>query len=258
MNVRSVRRTLSVAALMSAVALLAPTAANADALTGWVGPAGANGNGIQFLNTSTIINSPNLTAQSKIYSVFGQEVAPGDIGVRARLFKSGVLCEAIDYRYNSTGATELTVGTTATCGTGSYNSHGFTAVWNGTNSYREALTFPSNPLNWTAPAARSAGPTATDPENVETGTNALGQTYGLGEGAETDADLPDLVATYSDDGTVGYVRKDDLNKVAASPSDASALEKQVIDGAEVFSSGERAVPVYSKDGSTQVGTFTIS
>lgn len=259
MKVRSARKALAVGALLSAAVILAPGTANAAAVTGWVGPAGSNGGGIQFLNTSTIINSPDLTAQSKIYSIFGQTAPPGDIGVRARLFKSGVLCEAIDYKYNAFPAPELTVGTTNTCGTGSYNSHGFTAVWNGTNAYREALTFPSNALDWTAPAARSAGPaTNNDADTVaESGTNDQGQTYGPGDTA-TDAELPDLVAAFGDDGTAGYIEKSALQSTVVSPSEATTLERQTIGGVEVHGSAPRTVPVYAEDGTTQISDFTIS
>jgi len=237
--------------------LAAPGAASADVVTGWVGPAGGNGAGVQFLNTSTIINSPNLTAQSKIYSVFGQQVAPGDIGVRARLFKSGALCEAVGYKYSSTGTASLTLGTTATCGTGSYNSHGFTAVWDG-SKYREALTFPSNPLDWTAPAARSATTSESETTTVESGTNAAGQSFGPGDTAPSDAELPDLVAAIGTDGVQGYILKQDLDSGATSPAEASKLRKQNIDGTEVFGSAPKTVPVYAEDGTTQVSEFAIS
>lgn len=46
--------------------------------TGWVGPAGTTGH----LHTSTIINSPDLTAESKIYHSFGATAAADTIGVR--------------------------------------------------------------------------------------------------------------------------------------------------------------------------------
>ena len=127
--------------------------ADAATVSGWTGPAGTTG----YLHNSTIINSPDLTAESKIWQVVGASAGPGTIGARARLFKSGALCQAVDYEYNFYSATEWAVRTTNTCGSGSYNSHGFVAVWNAsTSTYGEYLTFPSNPLNWTAPAARSA------------------------------------------------------------------------------------------------------
>ncbi|MCJ0894378.1 hypothetical protein O4160_13600 [Rhodococcus sp. IEGM 1401] len=258
MKIHALRKTLTITALLGAVTLAVPGAAHAETVTGWVGPAGSNGAGVQFLNTSTIINSPNLTAQSKIYSVFGQQVAPGDIGVRARLFKSGALCEAVGYKYSFTGAASLTIGTTATCGTGSYNSHGFTAVWDGVSAYREALTFPSNPVNWTAPAARSAAPSATDETTVESGTNASGQSYGAGDTAANDAELPDLVAAIGTDGVQGFIEKSALDTAAASPDEATALEKQNVGGTDVLGSAPKTVPVYASDGTTQISEFTIS
>ncbi|OZD60819.1 hypothetical protein CH263_20225 [Rhodococcus sp. 06-1059B-a] len=234
-----------------------PGTASAEALTGWVAPAGANGNGVQFLNTSTIINSPNLTAESKIYSVFGQSANAGDIGVRARLFKSGALCEAIDYQYNFFSSPELTAGTSRDCGTGSYNSHGFTAVWNGTNAYSERLTFPSNPLNWTSPAASQARSAQAEPA-IEEGTNANGQTYGRGDQVSEDSELPDLIAAIGTDGTVGYIEKSDLAGPVTSPEQARQLETREVNGVEVLSSGSRSVPLLAEDGVTEIGVFEIT
>ncbi|MGC5164703.1 hypothetical protein ACLQ3J_18475 [Rhodococcus sp. DT1] len=244
------RRMSMVAAAAAAFGMLGAGTAHADTLTGWVGPAGSNSAGVIFLNTSTIINSPNLRAESKIYSSFGQTVPSGEIGVRARLFSSGALCEATTYRYNTGPVAQFTYGTTNTCGAGWYNSHGFTAVWDGTSTYKEALTFPTDPLWWEPAAARSS---TTEPEvtpaSIPSGTNADGLTYGSGASATTEADFPDLVAAIGDDGTtLGFVRKSDLVEApAANPEEASA-------GANAG----RTVPLFDEDGQTQVGSFTLS
>ena len=254
MKVKSVLRRISTAAMLStvAVALALPGSASAQIVSGWIGPAGPNGNGVYFLHQSSINNAP-LVASSKIYTVTGTNVAPGDIGVRARLFKSGALCEAINYQYNFDPTPQLSLGTTATCGSGSYNSHGFVAVWNGTNSYTEYVTFPSNPLNYTAPAARSA------PANIEvkSGTNARGQSFGSGETSDPKAQLPDLIAAIGTNGTVGYIRSAELGGPAANPAAVSALPTATVDGQKVYSSASKSVPLYSEDGVTQVGTFEL-
>ena len=148
----SLKTAIAAGALVSAALLAAPGVAGADTLTGWIGPTlPVNGNAL--LHQSTIINSPNLIAQSKVWTVTGADVAPGGLGVRARLFKSGALCQAVDYRYNVKIAAEMQVGTTAECGTGWYNSHGFVAAWNGTSSYKEFVTFPTDPLYFEVPAS---------------------------------------------------------------------------------------------------------
>lgn len=243
-------RSMSTAAVaVAAFGLIGAGTAHAESLTGWVGPAGSAA-GVIFLNTSTIVNAPDLKAESKIYSAFGQTVPSGEIGVRARLFSSGALCEATNYRYNSSPAAQFTHKTTNTCGAGWYNSHGYTAVWDGTSAYKEALTLPTNPLWWEPATARSASPAPElTPESIPTGTNSDGQTYGSGASATTDADLPDLVAAIGDDGTtVGFVRSADLTEApAANPAEAS---KQ--------SSAERTIPLFNEDGQTQVGTFTLT
>lgn len=236
------------AAAAAALILAAAGSAQADVLTGWVGPAGTNSTGVVFLNTSTIINSPALRAESKIYSSFGQTVPTAEIGVRARLFKSGALCEATTYRYNPRPAAEFTLGTTATCGSGWYNSHGFTAVWDGTSSYKEALTFPTNPLEWIDPTASPSARSANTEPSFDSGTNGSGQTFGSGESATNDAELPDLVAAIGDDGvTVGYVRKSDLVDGPAENPQAAAAQ----------SGAGRTVPLLDQDGKTQLGTFTL-
>lgn len=232
------KRAATVAAMAATVGIvLSAVPAQAATVTGWVGPAA----GGRYLTTSTINNAP-LVASSRIYSTFGQNAAPGDIGVRARLFKSGVLCEAIDYRYNPGPTADFSAETTGTCGTGSYNSHGFVAVWNATNfTYDQTVTFPSNPLDWTAPStARVAG----SDEQIQTGTNAEGKEFGSGD---TTAETPDLIAAYTTDGQLGYVKQADLDGVAPeNPAAAAAL-----------SATPRSVPVYATDGTTQLGTFQI-
>lgn len=240
------RASTALAATISSSAVLAGLVlgaggASAASVIGWVGPAG-----LSYLDTSTIINAPNLTAQSEIYSTVGASAAPGDIGVRPRLFKSGALCEAIDFQYNFFTATSQTAGTTATCGTGSYNSHGFAAVWNANNqSYDQYVTFPSNPLNWTAPAEQTARATATvSNADRQSGVNAKGQSFGSAAQAETD---PALVLAIGTNGEVGYVKASDLNTPPAkNPATAVATK-----------STSRSLPLTKSDGTTIIGTFTV-
>ena len=235
------------AAAIGVTSLIGGTgAASAATVTGWVGPAGTTG----YLHTSTIINAPYLTAQSKIYHSFGQSSPDGKLGVRPRLFKSGALCQASDYQYNFFTATELTAETEATCGSGSYNSHGFVALWNSsTNTYNEYVTFPSNPLNWTDPAeasARTAGVAVTDADR-KTGVNAQGQKFGSAATANANeqADL-DLILAIGDGGVVGFVKSADLNTApAASPNSAKSA------------TGSRVIPLWDREGSERLGTFSI-
>ena len=242
---KSATRAILAAACAGAptASLLAGTgAASAASVTGWVGPAGTG-----YLDTSTIINAPDLTAQSKIYSTVGTSAAAGALGVRPRLFKSGALCEAVDYQYNFYSTPELTAGTTATCGTGSYNSHGFVAVWNASKgTYDQYVTFPSNPLNWAAPAARSAKATSTiTASDLKSGVNAAGKSYGS---AATDGAQPDLILAIGTNGKVGYVRSVDLNNPVANNPQAALQAKPA----------PRSIPLTDTSGTTTVGTFEVN
>lgn len=248
MNVRRITKTLAVGSAtvaLTVVALMgASGTASAASVTGWIGPAGTTG----FLHTSTIINSPELTAESKVYHSFGQSTAAGTIGVRPRLFKSGALCEAIDYQYNWYADTEMTAGTTKTCGSGSYNSHGFVAVWNASNnSFGEYVTFPSNPLNWTDPNTAQARSATISKEDQTSGVNAQGQKYGSAAtaSAEEQADL-DLILAIGKDGDVGYVKGSELNKPAAQNPDTSKSDQAA-----------RDIALWNKEGTEKIGAFTV-
>ena len=166
--------------------------------------------------------------------------------MRARLFKSGVLCQAKVYEYNTTPTSSFTGATTNTCGSGSYNSHGFVAAFNSANGgYRETFTFPSNPLNWTAPGA--AAPQARSATVVESGTNERGQSLGT---ADTTAELPDLVAAIATNGQTGYISSDALNE------ELPANPEQVAQTGRV--QAPPTVPVFAKDGVTVIGEFQFS
>lgn len=246
MTRRSVKTVLAAGVLVGAAALTMPATASADTLTGWIGPTlPVNGNAL--LHQSTIINSPSLIAQSKIWTVTGADVAPGGLGSRARLFKSGALCQAVDYRYNVRPAAEVMVGTTAQCGTGWYNSHGFVAAWDGVSTYKEYVTFPTDSLYYDVPVTLSARTQVPESIDFESGVNNRGQSFGTGEGVESDADLPDLIAAIGTNGEIGYIQKAALGGPAATPEQALASD-----------SGSRTVPLYEQDGRTVIGEFAIA
>lgn len=234
---------------LGAVCLTAGLAgpASADSVSGWTGGTPPNSDGIVFLHNSTIINAPNLRAESAIWTAFGQSVRPGYVGVRARLFKSGVLCQAIDYRYNTSVVTKWTYGTSADCGPGSYNSHGFVNYDDPANGRQEAITFPSNPLNYSPPAAQKVTTSATP---VASGVNAHGKTFGSGDVTDA-AKVPDLVAAYATNGKQGFLKKEDLEGPGAAKNPGDALKRQ-------SQSTRRVVAVYGANGIDKVGEFVFS
>lgn len=242
LNSRAMRRASVVvgsAAAAAAICIAQAPVANAETLSGWISPTPPNAFGIVHLGQSTIINSPSTVAETRIWTSFGSQAQPGTIGAQARLFKSGALCEATNYQYNTQYTPSHTVRTSgADCGTGWYNSHGFISVWDPGASANDYLTFPTDPLYFdlaSGDSERSAPQSSID-SIVEAGVNAQGQSYGSAEGAEDASDIPDLVAVYMTDGEIGYVIHDDL---LAADSGVS-------------------LPVYKTDGVTQIGTFDVS
>lgn len=244
MTVKSICRRIgvSIAAASLAVAVGAGDASAATKIS-WVGPTPPGQGGQIYLTTSTINNAP-LEASSRIYTSFGNSVAAGQMGVQARLFKSGVLCQITPYIYNPFPANTLTTNTYGDCGSGSYNSHGFVKYWTGT-AYGDFLTFPTDPLDYTAPAARTA-PTTTPVPSIT--TNNRGQTAGSAESARTPDEQPDLIAAYGTNGEFGYVKKDDL---------AGDLPSQPSEATTHTDPAPRTIPLYALDGTTPVGSFTL-
>lgn len=232
----------SIAAAFATAATLGLGNASAATKISWVGPTPPGEGGQAYLTTSTINNAP-LEASSRIYTAFGNTVASGYMGVQARLFKSGVLCQITDYVYNVGPTNQMITNTYGHCGTGSYNSHGFVKYWTG-DGYGDFLTFPTDPLNYSAPAARSAGTVAP----VKSGKNSRGQTLGSAENARTDSELPDLVAAFSTTGQQGYVRKSDIvGQDPRSPQSAATRGRPA----------SKEVPVFAEDGIRPIGVLRV-
>ena len=99
--VKSSKAVISITAAAGIALGVAPNA-SAEAVTGWTVPT-PPANGVIYLHNSTINNSPTIKASSKVYTVNGAVVAPANMAVRAREFKSGALCEVVDYSSTTTG-----------------------------------------------------------------------------------------------------------------------------------------------------------
>ncbi|EJL45347.1 hypothetical protein BAG01nite_47110 [Brevibacillus agri] len=82
--------------------------------------------------------------------------------------------------------------------------------------------------------------------------NEQGQTYGSALNVTSLGAEPDLIKAYGVDGTLGYVRSEDLRGVKPkNPSEAVALTKQL------NAKGSRHIPLYDVDGKTVIGQFSI-
>jgi hypothetical protein len=227
---------------------MAPSA-SAASVNGWIGPTPVV-NGNSYLHYSTISNTP-LFADTRIYTSFGYAVPAYTMGVRSRLFKSGALCVINPVKYNATSTGSLTGPTSGDCGPGSYNSHGFVLVDDGTD-YQEFVTFPTNPLDWGGAAAAPASAAQ------EIQQNSRGETFGSAESITDDADLPDLILSIGTNGQTGYIKSSDIPATPATKAQAASLpESTDSSGQRVRTTSAKTVPLYESDGTTVVGQFRI-
>lgn len=234
-GIRTALRGTVCATAVVAAALAGGGVSAAQSQTGWVGGT-LPIDGVIYLHSSTITDIPALAASTAIYPSFGQSVPEFRMGVQSRLFKSGVLCQITPWQYNVNSTSRLENKTTGHCGSGSYNSHGFVQAGNG-STWSNFVTFPTNPIDFVAPASPAARATEAAPaiEELDIQTNANGQTFGTAVDANSPSENPDLIASYGADGTFGYVKSDDVAGVNARAS----------------------IPLYSSDGHSVVGSFDV-
>lgn len=110
-------------------------------------------------------------------------------------------------------------------------------------------------------AATSATASAVNAENKQGervskpfAKNAQGETFGSAMDAASPADEPDLIRAVGDGGTIGYVKKADLDQgQPKSPEEAVAFEASKKDKA----SKGRVLNLYAEDGKTVIGTKTV-
>jgi hypothetical protein len=75
-----------------------------------------------------------------------------------------------------------------------------------------------------------------------------GQTYGSASDAPSYEDEPDLIRAIGIDGTIGYVKKEELNgPMPKTPEEAVKLNDAI----------PREIPLYDVDGETIIGKFII-
>lgn len=84
--------------------------------------------------------------------------------------------------------------------------------------------------------------------------NAQGQTFGSAMDAASPADEPDLIRAVGDGGTIGYVKKDDLDQgQPKTPEEAVAFEASK----KAQASKGRVLNLYAEDGKTVIGTKSV-
>ena len=107
--------------------------------------------GHNYCWTSTVYTnesgSPSDWASSQWHTAGGEQVPAGYVGINARKFKNGSLCEQTGLQYLPvSGSGEQVFAQNTACGAGTYYSFGVIAIWNG-NGYNDYTGYQSRSLN---------------------------------------------------------------------------------------------------------------
>lgn len=182
-------------------------------------------------------------------------VGANQMGTRPRLYnENGAIISTSGWAYNSqygTGST-VNIGTTVGVSPGYYFSKGEGCVYNG-NGYTK-FNYNRTPNIW-APDAKS-GNANTDEAlsafadflKMEYKINENGQTYGSELFAPSRDYVPELILAIGDDGTEGYIKKEELYNVI------DLSYEEVMAGVTVQ---DTFIPLYQSDGKTIIGNFII-
>ncbi|GAV95936.1 hypothetical protein CS176_0166 [Corynebacterium glutamicum] len=226
----------AVVAGIVAVSVLAAPVAGAASKTGWTGPTTPI-NGTIYMHNSAITDEGGLSASSRIYPMLGSTMDAGSVGIRPRLFSSGILCQAIDFQYNDWPETNFSVSTNDSCGDGWYNSHGFVAVWNNsTQDFSQFPTFPTDPIWYEDSNAQSRSLNFDLNSRPAVVNGEINAPIESPEG---------YTAAFGDSGQVGFVEDSELNRLPQ------------IENGEIKIRGERVIPVFAEDLVTEIDSFTI-
>lgn len=135
---------------------------------------------------------------------------------------------------------------------GSYYSHGKVNIYNG-NGYNTYYTYKS-PIMTLRDGRKPLSLYITTEHIDDSGyeVNSNGETYGSGSKEAILGVAPDLIKARGVDGTLGYVRSEDIEPEAAeNPEEAvKMMERQKSDDVKI-------VPLYKVDGKTIIGEFKL-
>jgi hypothetical protein len=85
--------------------------------------------------------------------------------------------------------------------------------------------------------------------------NAKGETYGPAAGDNTSQQLPDLIRVRATNGSIGYITR--ATFVGPTPT-LTQVRSYPKNGQGDYSAPSRTVPVYTSNGTTEIGVFTFS
>ena len=203
-------------------------------------------NGIRYEIVSLIHNETrnSITYQLSVYVCDNKTVPTGTIGCQAKLYSTDGNFSVVtewDYNPGSNDASYLN-SDQHNATSGFYYSQGNAKLFNGFNY----VPFTSNRATNFAPG-RNTVPTKL--EDIQIQRNENGEIYGSELFLSEIGVQPDLIRSVGIDGTIGYVRAEDLDDGVRTPADAIiAMQNRQ----------SRLIPLYESDGITVIGSFKIS
>lgn len=173
----------------------------------------------------------------------------------------GLNCRVLNY---STGALKASSGMSYTTsrtagqafiggyynGTGTFCGQTYGAFYNG-DGYNYMTSYNSPNINYTA-SSKALLTEFVDFININYGIsiNEAGKTFGSSLSSITTGNDPDLILAENQDGLVGYVKSEDLNKEFRTPQEAVDW---TLDHTEPY-----YIPLYDETGNNVIGEFLIN
>lgn len=214
-----------------------------DALPLWVTVAGYKYELISRIHNE---NPGEVNFQISVYVQDGKSVPTGYIGCNARIYNSDgnfIKQSGWDYNPGSVNGKDASYlnAESYKVSSGFYYSKGAAKLFNGL----EYEIYDANKTTNFAPGRNAIPPKS----EILIQRNENGEVYGSDLFLSEIGVHPDLIRAVGIDGTVGYVRAEDLDDGVSTPTEAivAMQTKQSI-----------LVPLYKSDGETVIGSFLLS
>ena len=190
---------------------------------------------------SFIWNNPGSVGfETHIQTTSHGYIPRGYVGALARLFSSsGALVSTTGWSFNTTTTSYYLTLKEFPTTSGYYYSKGQVAIYNGdTYNYIDCYATP----NYSPLAPRQNN-------NISVQRNSSGEIYGSELFLNQINIQPDLILAQGVDGTIGYVKYEDLDDRVMSPTEA--IEK-------MENNSDIIIPLYESNGKTIIGEFIVS
>ena len=193
-----------------------------------------------YTHYSSVSNNAKgeMAAQTNIREANKEEVPVGYMGARARLYtSSGTLKASTDWKFNDYETKSFASYNSFSVPSGYYYSKGEVKFYNG-NGYTSVSC--------------NSSPNLSVQNIASVQKNENGEVYGSEYLLNQIGIEPDLIEAIGDNGEIGYVKRVDVEGDGAlvSSPEAALIYTMTCEG-------ERQIPLYSEDGETVTGTFTI-